>query len=238
MKHVVVVEDNEDLLDEVVFHLSRQPGYTVYAARDGRELDDCLVRHAVDVLVLDLGLPGEDGIEIARRVRRQAMPGIVMLTARGALDERITGLQSGADAYLVKPVDMRELVAVIDSVHRRLVECSPPQPALQSEVSWVFYPRRWQIRTPKGHLHILTAAESRIVQALVEADGQTVARHTLAEVEGLAALDFDYRRLESTVSRLRRKLTSGGDSSPLRAARGQGYAFTESVRIDTEGAEE
>ena len=238
MKHVVVVEDNEDLLDEVVFHLGRQPDYTVYAARDGRELDDCLARHAVDVLVLDLGLPGEDGIEIARRVRRQTVPGIVMLTARGALHERIKGLQTGADAYLVKPVDMRELVAVIDSVHRRLVDCCQSRPVTPSEGSWVFYPRRWQICTPKGHLHILTATESRIIQTLVEAGGQVVARHTLVAVEGLAALDFDYRRLESTVSRLRRKLTSGGDTSPLRAARGQGYAFTERIEIDTEGNEE
>ena len=232
MKHIVVVEDNEDLLDEVVFHLGRQPDYAVYSARDGRELDACLAAHPVDVVVLDLGLPGEDGVEIARRLHpRDTVLGIVMLTARGTLDERIVGLQTGADAYLVKPVDMRELVAVIESVHRRLGKSADPLPLAVEDQCWVFYPLRWQVRAPDGQMHELTAAESRILRLLAESGGQTVSRQSLAAVEGLAALDFDYRRLESTISRLRRKLSRSGQS-PLRAARGQGYAFTNWLRIE------
>ena len=231
MKHIVVVEDNEDLLDEVVFHLERQPDYAVYAARDGRELDACLAAHPVEVVVLDLGLPGEDGVDISRRLHRNTALGIVMLTARGTLDERIVGLQTGADAYLVKPVDMRELVAVIESVHRRLCHCAEPLPADEEEQCWVFYPLRWQVRAPDGQMHGLTAAESRILHVLAESGGQTVSRQSLVAVEGLAALDFDYRRLESTISRLRRKLSRDGQS-PLRAARGLGYAFTDRLRIE------
>ncbi len=232
MKKVLVVEDNEDLLDEVFFHLGRQPGYSVFAARDGSELDACLAAQTIDVVVLDLGLPGEDGIDIARRLRRDTALGIVMLTARGSMDDRIDGLQTGADAYLVKPVDMRELVAVIDSVHRRLCDCAQPAPPPEEDSGWVFYPLRWQVRTPGGELQALTATETRLLQALAEAGGQTVARQTLAEVEGFAALDFDYRRLEATVSRLRRKLSAAGEASPLRAARGQGYAFVGRIRIE------
>lgn len=226
MKHIVVVEDNEDLLDEVLFHLGRQAAYQVSGARDGRELDACLAAHPADVVVLDLGLPGEDGLTIARRLRDQPGLGIVMLTARGGLEDRVTGLETGADAYLVKPVDMRELVAVVDSVLRRL----PPREEVPEE-GWVFYPARWQVRSPGGTLQTLTAAENRVLQVLAEAAGQTVPRHQLASVQGKPALDFDYRRLESTISRLRRKLDAGDGESPVRAARGQGYAFIDRIRI-------
>jgi two-component system OmpR family response regulator len=226
MKHVVVVEDNEDLLDEVVFYLGSKEGFQVFAARNGLELDACLAAQRIDIVILDLGLPGESGLDIARRLRRDTAVGIVMLTARGALGDRIFGLETGADAYLVKPVDMRELVAVIDSVYRRLPVSETVEPA-----AWVFYPLRWQLRTPLDSVLSLTAAESRVLGVLAEAAGQTVPRHELAAVEGMAALDFDYRRLESTISRLRRKLDADQRGSPLRAARGQGYAFIEAIRI-------
>src|SRR5690606_2100697 len=121
---------NPDLLDELAFHLRRQ-GHGVAALPDGVALDAHLAGAEVDVLVLDLGLPGEDGLSIARRLRR-TQPGIAiaMLTARGQLDDRLLGLNSGADIYLVKPVDMRELSAVVESLYRRVhrVAAPPDQP--------------------------------------------------------------------------------------------------------------
>jgi len=227
MKRIVVVEDNADLLDELLFHLGRRSDYAVTGVADGRGLDAHLREHGVDILILDLGLPGEDGLQIAERLRHRPCLGIVMLTARGALEERITGLQTGADAYLVKPVNMGELTAVVDSLLRRLP--APPE----AESGWVFYPANWQLQAPGGTMLTLTAAEIRVIQALAASAGEPVSRHDLVAVEGKDTLDFDFRRLESTMSRLRRKLESAMPSgeSPLRAARGVGYAFVERISI-------
>lgn len=235
MKRIVVVEDNEDLLEEVVFHLSLQPDSEVLGVRDGKGLDACLALRDIDIVILDLGLPGEDGLQIARRLRGRPGLGIIMLTARGSVGQRVIGLETGADAYLVKPVDMRELAAVVDSLFRRL---SPS--AETPDEGWVFYPGRWQVRSPGGVVQTLTAAENRVLQILAEAAGRTVSRQELASVQGKPALDFDYRRLESTISRLRRKLesvtetqdSSDSSDSPLRAARGLGYAFIDKIRIE------
>jgi two-component system OmpR family response regulator len=127
---------------------------------------------------------------------------------------------------------MRELAAVVESLLRRL---PPREAAADSDAAggWVFYPARWQVRSPHGVLQSLTAAENRVLQALAEAAGQTVSRQALASVQGKPALDFDYRRLETTISRLRRKLDSGDGESPVRAARGQGYAFIDKIRIES-----
>lgn len=233
MKRIVVVEDNADLLDEVLFHLGREPGWSVAGVGDGKALDALLASQGADVLVLDLGLPGEDGLQIARRLARPDL-GIVMLTARGALDQRITGLESGADAYLVKPVNMRELAAVVHSVCRRLPAADAPV-AAAADAAWVFYPARWQLQAPGGELLTLTAAENRVMQALAESAGAAVPRQQLAATQGKVSFDFDFRRLESTISRLRRKLeaSNGERESPLRAARGVGYAFIDRIRIET-----
>lgn len=127
MIHIAVVEDNEDLRDEVVFHLGRM-GHCVTGLPDGTALDRHLASQPADVLVLDLGLPGEDGVSIARRLAvSHPRLAIAMLTARGQLEDRLVGLESGADIYLVKPVDMRELSAVCESLYRRLHRVDVPE---------------------------------------------------------------------------------------------------------------
>ncbi len=128
MIRVGLVEDNLDFRAEVHFHLSRA-GFAISLVSDGRDLDDQLQCHPCDLLVLDLGLPTEDGRAIATRLRlSHPGVGIVMLTARGALTDRLDGLERGADAYLVKPVDMRELAVTLRSVHRRLgANHTPPR---------------------------------------------------------------------------------------------------------------
>lgn len=228
MKRIVVVEDNEDLLDEVLFHLGRHAGYHVTGVSDGQALEAHLAREETDIVVLDLGLPGEDGLAIAQRLKQRANLGIIMLTARGSLDDRIEGLNSGADVYLVKPVDMRELAAVVESVYRRL----PAQPA--DDPGWVLFPTRWELRTPDGTMLTLTSSENRVLHALAEAGGETVSRQELVAAQGKSGLDFDFRHLESIISRMRRKLApyAGSEKSPLRAARGIGYAFIDRIYVE------
>lgn len=117
---IIVVEDNVDLLQEMMFMLQHH-GHAVRGAACGADLDRQIADERPDMVVLDVGLPGEDGFAIAERLHRlQPAPGVVMLTARASVEDRVQGLRCGADHYLVKPVDRRELLAVLDRVLLRL----------------------------------------------------------------------------------------------------------------------
>jgi len=181
-------------------------------------------------VVLDLGLPGEDGLVVAARLR-QAHPGlgIIMLTARTALVDRVTGLSQGADSYLCKPVEMSELVAHVGTVLRRC----PPAPA---PVAWCYAPRRLCLRGPQGQEMALSSAESLIVHRLALTPGQEVSRRDLVHVLGQSYEHYDERRLEAIVSRLRRKILAAvPEANPLRGLRNRGYVFLDPIEIEAGG---
>ena len=126
MTRVALVEDDLDLLEDVAFAL-RDEGFEVVTCGCGQELDRAMAQTEFDVVVLDIGLPGEDGLSIARRLRAsQPELGIVMLTARTVASARVKGMEEGADAYLGKPTDLRELALVIHALVRRLDAGKPP----------------------------------------------------------------------------------------------------------------
>ncbi len=226
MTRVGLIEDNLDFRAEVAFHLRRN-GFTIELESDGSGIEAQLADPPCDLLVLDLGLPVEDGLVIARRLRRQQpWLGIVMLTARGSLDDRLAGLEEGADAYLVKPVDMRELVATLHSVQRRLMS------AVTSSEGWSLMPDTLSIDSPAGEAIALTATEMDLLKCLAAAAPEPVSREALAAAMGHTEPDFDYRRLEVAFSRLRKKIeTASASESPIRAARGRGYVFAAPIRI-------
>lgn len=226
MTRIGLIEDNLDYRTEVAFHL-RRAGFEIALESDGVGIDAQLADCPCDLLVLDLGLPVEDGLLIARRLRRQQpWLGIVMLTARGSLDDRLSGFEEGADAYLVKPVDMRELVGTLHSVQRRLTAAAPPSEA------WSLDPNTLSISSPSGELIAVTATEMDLLKRLAEASPEPVSRETLAAALGHPEPDFDYRRLEVAFSRLRKKIeTVTAGESPIRAARGRGYVFAALIRI-------
>jgi DNA-binding response OmpR family regulator len=226
MTRVGLVEDNVDFRAELAFHLRRN-GFEIVLESDGSDIDATLAGNPCDLLVLDLGLPAEDGFVIARRLRRQQPGlGIVILTARGGLDDRLTGLEEGADAYLVKPVDMRELVATLHSVQRRLTVA-----ALPTEV-WSLVPDTLSICSPTGEVIALTATEIDLLKCLAADAPEPVSREALATAMDHPEIDFDYRRLEVTFSRLRKKIeTSATSESPIRSARGRGYVFAAPIRV-------
>ncbi len=229
MIRIAVVEDNIDLREEVVFHLQRH-GHQVVGLPDGMALDAHLTQQPVDVLVLDLGLPGEDGLSIAARLRAsQPDLAIAMLTARGELDDRLQGFKTGADIYLVKPVDMRELSAVVESLHRRTRRTGTETPRAEWRLDFF----TMELSSPTGDSVMLTPTECNLMRVLAEASPHAVPRAQLAEAMGHPEPDFDYRRLETAMSRLRKKLEAqGGDgNSPLRSARNVGYVFAAAVRL-------
>lgn len=230
MMRVAVVEDNQDLLDDVCFNLERS-GFQVLHCASGAELDAGWQAFLPQVVVLDIGLPGEDGLSIATRLRAQHPSlGIVMLTARTGLEDRIAGHDQGADNYLCKPVEMEELVAVVQARARAIQHQSLSTPSLPL---WRFNPRQLTLHFPMGQKLELTAAESALLATILKAPGQQASRQELIRALGGNPLDFDPRRLEVTLSRLRHKIRKlSPDANPLRGLRNQGYAFLEAARVE------
>lgn len=228
MTRLGIIEDNLDYRRELVFHL-RRAGFEIVLESDGHNVDQQVAQHPADLLILDLGLPDEDGLSIARRLRAQTPQlGIVILTARGALDDKLLGLEQGADAYLVKPVDFRELAAVLDSVQRRLTahaEAASP--------GWCYQPHTLTLIDPEGRHLSLTPNEAAVLAVLVQQAPEIASRESLAHALGHDERDYDYRRLELTISRLRRKIQTDATQAPLiRAARSRGYLFAAAIRVE------
>lgn len=245
---IIVVEDNLDLLQELVFMLQHR-GHKVRGAATGAELDRHLANDLPDIVLLDVCLPDEDGFGIAERLRRlQPQLGVVMLTGRGSVEDRVRGLKCGADHYLVKPVDRRELLAVLDRMSRRLMRVedvsepasgatqrsSEDAPEFTSRPTWALDSRQLRIYGPLGRMVELTARELDILLTLIYADGRPVARKLLLESLGRGDGEADQRALEVKVSRLRRKLREiNAGEAPLRAEWGAGYVFAERCQVIT-----
>jgi two-component system OmpR family response regulator len=221
MIRVAVVEDDADLLDDVAFSL-RDEGLLVTPCVDGRALDRHLAAECLDVLVLDIGLPGEDGRSIARRLRRdQPRLGIVMLTARTMVRDRVQGMEDGADVYMCKPVDLRELALVIRALARRLGGEDAPVTQVLSLIA-----SENLLITPTGQRIELTPNESLVLSRLSRAAGGQATRRQIIEAFGERYMEYDERRLETIVSRMRKKLEAAGLSADtVRAVRGVGYVL-------------
>ena len=220
---VLVVEDH-DVLREVTVDFLVAQGYDATGVHDGIAMDALLRERLPSILVLDLNLPGEDGLSICRRLRA-AHPhlGVIMLTARNGLQDRIAGHDSGADHYLCKPVDSEELLAVMRSLERRLGETLADD--------WVLHYSALTITPPGGEPLALTGAEAHVLRSLARGPGRQATRREIVEGLGENWYAYDERRLEAIVSRLRRKLSDAtGKDAPLRALRGMGYGFLEGLR--------
>lgn len=236
---VIVVEDELDLLDSICGFLAMD-GFPTRGVRDGRSLDEAWVQQPADILVLDLNLPGEDGLSISARMRRHSGVGIVMLTARSSSQDKITGLEFGADHYLTKPIILAELSATIRALGRRLQAESPAASAVAGDVvseAWQFSALEWSLSAPNGQPVSLTAAEFRVVATLVEAAGRAVASDDILRALGKVAEDTNRGSLDSILSRLRRKIVQqSGCPSPIKSVRGIGYTFAAPVDRRRESA--
>lgn len=230
--HVWVVEDDPELrallLDDLAWR-----GATVRGLGSAEALYRALLSDRCDIVVLDVGLPGEDGYAVASHLRASAAIGIVMLTGRGGARDMALGLTQGADLYLVKPPDMDVLAAGLRSLRRRLPSAQPaPGAAVTVAVAvvatrWEMSGDGWTLHAPSGATLALTAMERGLLQPLFAAAGSAVTREQLIGQITDAPWDFDPHRLDVLVHRLRARVRSAtGLELPIRALRGQGYLLT------------
>lgn len=221
---VALVEDDGEFRDEILLPVLTAVGFDVSGFGDAAGLYRAMLSSRFDIVVLDIGLPDEDGFGVARRLRETSPVGIVMLTGRHADPDRVRGLTIGADAYLPKPAEPALLIATLNSLARRL-RMEPGGTAEQP--GWQIDSRGWHLVAPDGQHVELTQSERTIVLRLAAADGHPVPRDTLIADLTDDCDSFDPHRLEMLVHRLRRKCaTATSHALPLRAIRNQGYLLT------------
>ena len=227
--HILIVDDDREIRDLTGRYL-RKHGFRVDSAGDAKAMDRLLRDGRFDLIVLDLMLPGEDGLSICRRLRASTRIPILMLTAVAEDTDRIIGLEIGADDYLTKPFNPRELLARIRAVLRRAERAdstADPVEGVLTFSGWRLDPARRELRDPQGVLVELTAGEFGLLTALVERPRRVLSRDRLLDLtKGRDAQPFD-RRIDVQVSRLRRKIEPDPKNPDMiKTVRSGGYIFT------------
>ena len=222
---IAIVEDHDDLRELFVDFLSEK-GHDVSGFGCADDLDECLAGETVDLLILDLNLPGEDGYSIARRLRAAHSDiHILMLTARTAVADRLKGYVSGADNYLTKPVSPPELAIVVDSIMRRVVE------ARERMVDVTVDTARLQLTGPAGTA-TLTPPEVLLLRNLAEAPGCKLAYWRMLELLQIEPDDNGKGALEVRVSRLKKKMHEVGAPDPaIKSLWKEGYQLCLPVQL-------
>ena len=236
--HILIVDDHREIRDAVSRYLQKN-GYRTTTARDAVEMDRALKGGRFDLIVLDVMMPGEDGLSVCRRLSAEGVAPILMLTALGEETDRIVGLEIGADDYLPKPFNPRELLARIKAILRRTAQPQPVAGSLTGRrlrfADWVLDTDTRELRRDDGATVRLTTAEFRLLTALLERPRFVLSREQLLDLtSGREARVFD-RSIDNLISRLRHKIERD-PSSPriITTVRGGGYAL--SVDVAEEGA--
>jgi len=231
--HILVVDDDREIRELLSKFLERQ-GFRIAAARDAREARRLWPLGRYHLVVLDLMLPGESGLDLARWLRSQSDVPIVMLTAMGEETDRIVGLELGADDYVAKPFNPRELLARVRAVLRRAsgetaAAKEPPAKAIRF-AGWTLEPGRRRLLNPDEVEVPLTGGEYELLTVLVERPNRVLTRDMLMDLlRGRQAGPFD-RAIDVAVSRLRRKLEDDGRNPTLiKTVRGGGYVLAATV---------
>lgn len=214
---IVLVEDNERLAQGIENSL-RDQGYAVDWLSDGSEADRFLAAEGADIAIIDVNLPGLSGFDIVRALRKRGdtLP-VLMLTARGELDDRVEGLDAGADDYLVKPFEMAELTARIRALSRRR---SDIQSGVQ-QIGAIRFDRIARMLTSQNGIIDLPRRELALFECLVDHSGRLVSKERIADTLYGVGSEIDTNAVELLISRLRRKLAGTGVT--IRTARGLGY---------------
>ncbi len=226
---LLIVDDDAELRDLLVRYLQNN-GFNAFAVCDDSAMEKYLHNHPVDLLILDLMLPGADGLTITRKLRSEGDLPIIILTARSDAIDCIVGLEVGADDYLAKPFNARELLARIHAVLRRKTVRSSETRAGEGSV-FCFGPYRLEMkahRLMRGDVEVpLTAADFKLLSVFVRYPNQLLSRDALMDMlKGYERAPFD-RSIDVRVTRLRKKIEESSTAQVfIRTVRGEGYIFT------------
>lgn len=225
---VYLVEDDDDLREDMVLLLGNA-GFEVRGLSDAPAFYKAHALAPCEIAVLDIGLDGEDGLSLAAQLRASGPIGIVIASARGAVEDRIEALQQGIDVYMVKPVHVDELSATIRMLGSRVRSAMQPAPApvldATASAAWRLTEGDWVLCDSTGRTLKLTSNERAFLACLLASHGQVVTRNELlARLEGDMG-DADPKRLDVIASRLRRKSEQADMRLPLHVVRGVGYQF-------------
>jgi len=234
--HLLVVDDDREIRD-LVSRLLQKHGYKVETARDAGAMDAILAGSRIDLVILDIMLPGRSGLDICRELRAKSPISILMLTAMGDETDRIVGLEMGADDYLAKPFNPRELLARIRAILRRVTVAAANSPRAAAAkrlrfAGWLLDLDRRRLEAPDGVIVDLTTGEYELLMAFAERPQRVLSRNQLLDLaRGRDATPFD-RSIDVQVSRIRRKIESDPRTpSMIITVRGDGYMFTPEVDV-------
>ena len=229
--------DHDREIRDLVSRLLQKHGYKVETARDAQAMDAILAGSRIDLVILDIMLPGRSGLDICRELRAKSPVSILMLTAMGDETDRIVGLEMGADDYLAKPFNPRELLARIRAILRRVNAAAAVGPLTAAAkrlrfAGWLLDLGRRRLEAPDGVIVDLTTGEYELLMAFAERPQRVLTRNQLLDLaRGRDATPFD-RSIDVQVSRIRRKIEADPRSpSMIVTVRGDGYMFTPEVDV-------
>jgi Response regulators consisting of a CheY-like receiver domain and a winged-helix DNA-binding domain len=226
---ILLVDDDDDLLGLLRKFLERHD-FTVHTANSGTQMDVQMERHGFDALILDVMLPGEDGLSLCRRIRKNSSIPIIMLTAVTGTTDRIVGLELGADDYLAKPFDARELLARIRALLRRTARQAPQgelhQPCLKFGI-WRLNLAKRELRSEDLTQVPLSNGEFELLLAFLERPQRLLTREQLIDYARGSSHDVFDRSIDVQISRVRRKIeVNARNPEMIRTVRNAGYIFT------------
>jgi two-component system OmpR family response regulator len=232
-KQILIVDDEHEIRNLVQRYLGRE-GFDVVGAGDGTAMHECLRVRQPDLVIMDIRLPGPNGLSLTRELRRNSQIPIIMLTSKKEVMDRVIGLESGADDYLAKPFDLRELLARVEALLRRSEEgrtTGTNNRGVLCFSDWELDIGRRELRDNAGNETALSAAEFDLLKVLAENANQVLNRDFLLQVtRGRPAMPFD-RTIDVRIGHLRRRLSNGVTDGKqlLKTVRGAGYMLASEV---------
>jgi two-component system OmpR family response regulator len=237
-RHTLLIVDDDREIRSLLAEQLEKVGYAVHTAANGTEMFAVLNGAAIDLIILDLNLPGEDGLSLCREMRSRRNLPIIMLTARSEAVDRVIGLEVGADDYVTKPFEPRELVARVRSVMRRTHAVNAPpeshHPRRAHFRGWTLDFETRRLTDPRGRVVMLSGAEFSLLKFFVEHPNDVLTREQLLTVASNAgSVESSSQRADLQISRLRHKLGDAARSADLiMTVRSQGYVLAAAVTLE------
>jgi DNA-binding response OmpR family regulator len=234
--HHIVVLDDDPGIRTLLSRLLRENGYDATGVENGAELKRVMAERAIDLILLDIMMPDDDGLELCQAIRGHSRVPIILISARGQEQDRVTGLDVGADDYISKPFGRSEVLARVRAMLRRAndlhLPADLPSPELFEFAGWRYRPRQCELIAPSGAEVELTAAEHELLLTLLRNPQRMIGRERLLELTRSRMSHSTDRSIDVLVSRLRRKMGLGfGSRSLIRTVRGVGYMLAVDLTV-------